>query len=72
MYEPHVATWAAQERLLRAGDDVAARADLVVDSGRTEAQSGPASLDPAREFVYLDNGARSAGSPRAAFSSNIR
>jgi cytidylate kinase len=72
MYEPHVATWAAQERLLRASDDVAARADLVVDSGRTEAPSCPVSFDPEREFVYLDNGAWSAGSPRAAFSSNAR
>jgi uridine kinase len=33
MYQPYVEVWADQERELRAGDDVAARADLVVETG---------------------------------------
>jgi uridine kinase len=33
MYQPFVDVWAEQEKILRAGDDVAARADLVVETG---------------------------------------
>jgi hypothetical protein len=34
MYLPFVEAWARQERALRIGDDVAARADLVVENGQ--------------------------------------
>jgi cytidylate kinase len=34
MYRPFVEAWARQERALRIGDDVAARADLVVENGQ--------------------------------------
>jgi uridine kinase len=33
MYRPFVEIWAEQERALRVGDDVAGRADLIVESG---------------------------------------
>jgi hypothetical protein len=70
MYRPHVADWATQERLLRSGDDVAARADLTVDNGLSD--SFPVNLDREREFVYWDRGALPAGSSKAALSKRFR
>jgi uridine kinase len=38
MYRPFVEVWAEQERAIRAGDDVAGRADLVVENGERPEQ----------------------------------
>jgi hypothetical protein len=38
MYRPFVEVWAEQEREIRAGDDVAGRADLVVENGERPEQ----------------------------------
>jgi uridine kinase len=46
MYRPFVEIWAEQERELRAGDDVAARADLVVENGER-----PGNFDARRSFL---------------------
>lgn len=46
MYEPFVESWSAQERLLRADDDVAKRADLIVETGVI-----PDGIDLTKEFV---------------------
>lgn len=72
MYKSHVAIWAAQEALLRAGDDVAARADLIVDSGLSDPEAHFTDLDPESQFVYWDDGDWSAGSSRAALASRLR
>lgn len=47
MYEPFVKRWAEQEKLLRAGDDVASRANLVVEAG--ERHKG---VDRRRAFIH--------------------
>ncbi|MGD0055647.1 MAG: hypothetical protein ABSC34_09470 [Acidimicrobiales bacterium] len=47
MYQPFVKSWAEQERILRAGDDVASRANLVVEAG--ERHKG---VDRRRAFIH--------------------